>query len=139
MNTFNHTAIIATFATLFVLQSASAGSPIHRMPANDGQVQSSYQLKINAPAVVGAPLQVTLVNQADGQVVQGGQITVTHPAFQGPKASPMYRSAPMMLTRNADGSFVCEGKHHVAGERLTLRGAGPGDASPVWLTLIVKG
>ncbi len=137
MNTFN--AIIGTFAAIVTLQSASAGTAEHRMPADYGQPQPSYQLKINAPAVVGAPLVVTLVNQADGKVVQNGEITVQRPLFQGPKASPMIRFVPVMLTRAADGSFVCDGAHHVAGERLTLRGAGPGDASPVWLTLTVNG
>ncbi|MDR3527272.1 MAG: hypothetical protein P4L57_08310 [Rhizomicrobium sp.] len=139
MNTLKNTALIATVATLFVLQAASASTAGHRMPADYTQAQPSYQLKINAPAVVGVPLVVTLINQADGKVVQNGDIAVMRPVFAGQKASPMIRYVPVMLTRAADGSFVCAGEHHVAGEELTLRGAGPGDAAPVWLTLTVKG
>ncbi len=139
MSTSKHTAVIATFAALLALQSASAGPPAHRMPAAYGQKQPTYQLKVASAPVVGAPLVVTLINQADGQQVQGGEVTALRPVFLGPKASPMFHSVSVVLTRNADGSFVCAGEHHVAGERLTLRGAGPGDASPVWLTLKVQG
>lgn len=141
MSSFKNTTLIATFATLFVLQSASAGTAEHRMPADYGQKQTqpSYQIKLNAEALVGVPLQVSLVDPANGQVIQGSQITLLRPVFLGQKASPMLRFVPVMLTRNADGSFVCDGEHHVAGQRLTLRGAGPGDVSPVWLTITVKG
>jgi len=138
MFSFKFAAAAATIAVVLAMQSASAGAPPHHMPADYGQPQSDYQLKVNGAPKVGEPLIVTLVNKSDGQLVRDGSVTVLRVVFAGIKASPMIRYVPMALTRDADGSFVCAGEHHVPSERLTLRGTGPDGKSPVWLTIAVN-
>lgn len=137
MNTFTQAAFAATVAVLMV-PSAAAGNGPHRMPADYGRPQPSYELKVNTP-VAGQPLVISLVNRADGQTVRDGEVSAVRPANLGPKAWPSVQWVPVMLTRDANGNFVCAGDHHVAGERMTLRGEGPSGAAPVWLTLTVKG
>lgn len=135
---FKFAAAAATIAAVLAMQSASAGAPMHRMPAVNGPQQPVYQLKLNAAPKAGEPLVVTLVNQSDGQRVRDGAVTVLRVVFAGIKSSPMIRYVPMTLTRDADGSFACAGEHHVPGEQLTLRGTGPDGKSPVWLTVAVN-
>lgn len=137
MYRFNFAAAAATFAVVLAVQSASAGAPPHRMPAERSQTQPVYQLKVDGAPAMGQPLVITLVNQADGKAVRDGTVSVMRPVFLGIKASPMIQYIPVNLTRNADGNFVCSGEHHVPGARLTLRGTGPDSTSPVWLTLAV--
>ncbi len=128
----------ATIAVVLAMQSASAGAPMHRMPAVNGPQQPVYQLKLNSAPKAGEPLVITLVNQSDGQTVRDGTVTVRRVIFAGIKSSPMIRYVPMALTRDANGSFECAGEHHVSGEQLTLRGTGPDGTSPVWLTVAVN-
>jgi hypothetical protein len=136
MYSFKLAATAAAFAAIFAMQSASAGAAPHRMPADYGQPQPIYQLKIDATPVAGAPIVIALVDR-DGNTVRGGEVAMFHAVNRGIKAAPMTQFVPVALTRNADGSFVCE-EDHYPGERLTLRGTGSGGASPVWLTVAVS-
>ncbi len=136
MKTITHAAFAAA---VLLSSSAVAGSGPHRMAADYGQPQPAYELKITGAPTVGKPLVVSLVDKADGHTVRGGEVTAMRPVNLGPKASPSIQWVPVMLTRDANGNFVCAGDHHVAGERITLRGEGPSGASPVWLTLAVNG
>ncbi len=136
MYSFKLAATAATFAAIFAMQSASAGAPPHHMPADYGQPQPVYQLKINAAPTAGAPIVIALVGR-DGNTVRGGEVAMFHAVNRGIKAVPMMQFVPVTLTRNADSSFVCE-EGHYPGERLTLRGTGPGGTSPVWLTIAVS-
>lgn len=135
MNTFAQAAFAATVAVLMV-PSAAAGNGPHRMPADYGRSQPSYELKVSGAPEVGRPLVISLVDQ--GQVVRDGEVVVMRPVYLGQKASPSVRWVPVALERDADGNFVCNGDHHVPGAQLTLRGEGPAGRSPVWLTLNVK-
>lgn len=137
MNTFAKAAFAATVAVLMV-PSAAAGNGPHRMSADYGRPQPTYELKVDGAPAAGQPLVVSLVNRTDGQVVRGGEVVAMRPVYLGQKASPSIQWVPVMLTRDANGSFVCAADHHVPGQRLTLRGEGPAGTSPVWLTLTVK-
>lgn len=135
MNTFTQVAFAATVAVLMV-PSAAAGNGPHRMPADDGQPQPSYELKVSGTPEIGRPLVITLVER--GQIVHDGEVVAMRPVYLGQKASPSARWVPVALERDADGNFICSGDHHIPGGQLTLHGEGPAGRSPVWLTLDVK-
>lgn len=138
MNSLNHTAFAAITAALMATPALAGAAP-HRMPADYGRPQPVYELKISQAPVAGRAIVIALVDHSTGQAVIGGEVVAMRPVNHGPKASPMIQRVPEALSRNADGNFVCAGDHHVPGERLTLRGEGPGATSPAWLTLTVKG
>ena len=129
MKTLSYTAVAALTA-LLLTTTAVAGTAPHRMPAGYPAAQPSYELKIDGVAQAGKPLVVSLVNQANGQAVPGGEVAVLRPVFRGIKAVPSIQWVAESLPRNADGKFVCAPEHHAEG--VTLRGVGPSGASPVW-------
>jgi glucose/arabinose dehydrogenase len=126
----------AVLVAAFTMQSASAGGPVHRMPADYHQTQRAYQLKLVA-SDVARPLVLTLLG-ANGQPVTDGEVAMVHPVNRGIKASPMIQYVPEVLARDANGNFVCMGKHH-RGEVVAFRGVGRAGASPVWLTVTING
>jgi len=126
----------AAVATLMSM-AALAGGQTHRMPVDYGQPQPTYQLKLVSAPQEGQPLVVALVD-AKGQQVGNGEVAMVHPVNRGIKASPMIQYVPEPLARDANGNFVCLGKHH-RGEVVAFRGAGPAGKSPVWLSVTISG
>ena len=126
----------AALVAAFTMQSALAGGPVHRMPADYGRPQPAYQLKLVA-AEAGRPLVLSFRN-ANGQPVAGGEVAMVHPVNRGIKASPSIQYVPEVLARDANGNFVCMGKHR-RGDVVAFRGVGRAGASPVWLTVTISG
>jgi hypothetical protein len=114
--------------TAGILTSASlAGAPMHRMVSD----QPAYEIQLDGKLTVGKPLYLRLVDKASGQAVEGGEVAVLRPVYAGPK-TPV-RFEVQALPHDAQGRFVCASEHHAAS--VTLRGAGPAGASPVWMSI----
>ena len=138
MFTFKNQALFGAAAVVaaFTMQSALAGGPVHHMPADYGQPQPAYQLKLVA-ADAGRPLVLSFLD-ANGRPVAGGDVAMVHPVNRGIKASPSIQYVPEVLARDAHGNFVCMGKHH-RGEVVAFRGVGRAGTAPVWLTVTISG
>lgn len=120
-----------------MITPAFAGGPVHRMPADYGQPQPVYQLKLVAAPVAGQPIVVALLD-ANGRQVSNGGVEMVHAVNRGIKASPMIQYVPVPLAHDTNGYFVCMGKHH-SGEVVALRGFGPAGKASVWLNVTISG
>jgi hypothetical protein len=138
MFTFKNQALFgaAALVAAFTMQSALAGGPAHRMPADYGQPQPAYQLKLVA-ADAGKPLVLSFLD-ANGRPASGGEVAMVHPVNRGIKASPSIQYVPEVLARDTNGNFVCMGKHH-SGDVVAFRGVGKAGTAPVWLTVTING
>lgn len=113
-------------------QTANAGAGQWLQP------RTIYELKISAAPETNVPLVVALLDEY-GRVVKDAQVVLMRPVFHR-DGKWVHGTAymPEALEQQSDGTFVCPGEHHVSGEVLTLRGTGPDDTSPVWLSVTVK-
>ena len=124
----------AAFAVATLLSSSAfAGAPMHRLAASPSETQPTFELRTDGMPEPGKPLVVSLVDQASGKLVTDGQVVVLRPVYRGQKAIPSVQWIAETLPQTADGQFVCAAEHHATS--VTLRGAGPAGAAPVWLTL----
>ncbi len=82
-------------------------------------------------------LLVQLVNAKTGEAVSDAHISVLRPKYLGIEAAPMIQNVLVPLNPDGYGTYTYAGERLQEGERLTLRGYVPGDASATWETIVV--
>lgn len=130
-------AVAMTAALLSMSNPAMASGQRHMVPVDTARMHPSYEFRILSASSADGRLLVQLVNASTGEAVSGAHVSMLRPKYLGIEAAPMIQNVFVPLNPDGLGTYAYSGERLQEGERLTLRGHVPGDASATWETIVV--